>query len=69
MPQSRDHTTDPKAPYFLTATDNNWLPLFTWPETVQILFNSWAYLQRESGFTLYGYVVLENHALCETSHK
>jgi len=61
MPRSRYKITDPKAPHFLTATVNNWLPLFTRMETVQILFDSWTFLQRDSGFILYGYVVLENH--------
>ena len=61
MTRSRYKITDTKAPHFLTATVNNWLPLFTRPETVQILFDSWNYLKKESGFKLYGYVVLENH--------
>ncbi len=61
MSRSRYKITDARVPHFLTATVNNWLPLFTRPETVQILLDSWRYLQRESGFTLYGYVILENH--------
>ncbi len=61
MSRSRYKITDARAPHFLTATVNNWLPLFTRPETVQILLDSWRYLQQESDFTLYGYVILENH--------
>ena len=61
MSRSRYKITDAQAPHFLTATVNNWLPLFTRPETVKILLDSWRFLQRESGFTLYGYVILENH--------
>ncbi|PPK71734.1 hypothetical protein B0F88_10683 [Methylobacter tundripaludum] len=38
---------------FLTATVNHWLPLFTRPETVNIVL--------DSGFQLYDYVILENH--------
>jgi hypothetical protein len=48
-------------PHFLTATVNHWLPLFTRPETVNILLDSWRFLQREAGSRLYGYVILENH--------
>ncbi len=45
----------------MTATINQWLPLFTRPATVNIVLDSWRFLQRESGFQLYGYVILENH--------
>jgi hypothetical protein len=45
----------------LTATINNWLPLFTRPEVVNIVHDSWRFLQKDSGFRLYGYVILENH--------
>nr|VFJ93931.1 MAG: hypothetical protein BECKLFY1418A_GA0070994_103528 [Candidatus Kentron sp. LFY]VFK23105.1 MAG: hypothetical protein BECKLFY1418C_GA0070996_11345 [Candidatus Kentron sp. LFY] len=45
----------------MTATVNNWLPLFTRPQTVEILLDSWRFLQREGNLTLFGYVILENH--------
>jgi len=45
----------------MTATINQWLPLFTRPATVNIVLDCWRFLQRESGFQLYGYVILENH--------
>jgi hypothetical protein len=61
MPRSLYKITHAQAPHFLTATVNNWLPLFTRPETVGVLLDSWRFLQQESGFTLYGYVILENH--------
>ncbi|MGZ4992214.1 MAG: transposase, partial [Methylobacter sp.] len=35
--------------------------MFTRPETVNIVLDSWRFLQRDSGFQLYGYVILENH--------
>jgi REP element-mobilizing transposase RayT len=38
-----------------------WLPVFTRPETVQIVFDSWQFLQDHDRLTLLGYVVLENH--------
>jgi putative transposase len=61
MPRSRYRILDATRPHFLTLTVNHWLPLFTRPETVGILLDSWRFLGRESGFGLYGYVVLENH--------
>jgi hypothetical protein len=38
-----------------------WLAVFTRPEAVQIVFDSWNFLKRERDFRLYGYVILENH--------
>ncbi len=61
MPRSRYHTFSPDTPYFMTSTVNNWLPIFTRPETVQIILDSWKYLQKKHNFKLYGYVILENH--------
>jgi hypothetical protein len=54
------HPTHP-SPHFLTATINQWLPLFVRPATVNIVLDSWRFLQRESGFHQYGYVIQENH--------
>ena len=45
----------------MTATVNRWQPLFTRTETVDIVLDSWRFLQREAEFQLYGYVILENH--------
>ena len=61
MPRSRYHIINGQSPHFLTATVNHWLPVFTRPDTVNIVLDSWRYLQRETGFKLYGYVILENH--------
>jgi putative transposase len=61
MPRSRYRVQCNSSPHFLTATINHWLPLFTRPETVNIVLDSWRFLQREAGFRLYGYVILENH--------
>jgi hypothetical protein len=38
-----------------------WLPVFTRPEAVQIVLDSWRFLQNEGRMTLLGYVILENH--------
>jgi REP element-mobilizing transposase RayT len=48
-------------PHFMTCTIVGWLAVFTRPEAVQIVFDSWNFLRREKGFRLYGYVILENH--------
>jgi REP element-mobilizing transposase RayT len=61
MPRIRFRFLGNDAPYFLTMTINNWLPVFTRPETVGVLLDSWQYLQRERQFRIHGYAVLENH--------
>src|SRR3990170_4645507 len=61
MGRSRYVITDPAAPHFLTCTVVEWLPVFTRPDAVQILLDSWSFLQREGRLRLYAYVVLENH--------
>ncbi|MDD5323319.1 MAG: hypothetical protein PHD43_22445 [Methylococcales bacterium] len=35
--------------------------MFTRTETVEIVLDSWRFLQREAEFEIYGYVILENH--------
>jgi putative transposase len=61
MTRSRYKTVDDQYPHFITATVNNWLPLFTRPELVNIVFDSWRFLQQDNGFEIFGYVILENH--------
>ena len=61
MPRSRFKYVGDQYPYFLTATVNNWLPIFTRPETVNIVIESWKYLQENKGLEIFGYVILENH--------
>jgi REP element-mobilizing transposase RayT len=61
MPRSRYRVRQESCPHFLTVTVNHWLPLFTRPETVNIVLDSWRFLQREAGLVIYGYVILENH--------
>ena len=60
MGRSRYHFTHPDQPHFLTLTVLHWIPIFTRPATVQILFDSLQHLINE-GLNLYAYVVLENH--------
>jgi len=61
MLRSRYRVQCNPCPHFLTATVNHWLPLFTRPETVNIVLDSWRFLQQDSGFQLYGYVILAYH--------
>jgi REP element-mobilizing transposase RayT len=61
MGRSRYRIYDSKAPHFLTCTVINWMPLFTRPQTVEIIFNALQYRQEHNGWKIYGYVFLENH--------
>ncbi|GAB4253964.1 MAG: hypothetical protein Kow0065_00530 [Methylomicrobium sp.] len=61
MSRSRYTITEPNKPHFLTCTVLEWLPVFTRPETVQIVLDCWQYQCKEQGMKLYGFVVLENH--------
>jgi REP element-mobilizing transposase RayT len=45
----------------MTCTVVEWLPVFTRQDAVQILLDSWSFLQCEGRMKLYAYVVLENH--------
>ena len=61
MSRSRYKIHDNAYPHFFTCTVVEWLPVFTRQESVQILLDSWSFLQREGRLTLFAYVVLENH--------
>ena len=47
-------------PHFVTMTVLHWIPVFTRPETVNILLESLKFLSKD-GLKIYAYVVLENH--------
>jgi len=61
MGRSRYRIVENEFPYFMTCTVVGWLPLFTRPEAVDILLDSWRFLQRDRAFRLIAYVILENH--------
>ena len=61
MGRSRYIITEPNKPHFLTCTVLEWLPVFTRPETAEILLNTWRYQRENIDLLLYGYVILENH--------
>jgi len=60
MGRSRYKFIEVDQPYFITLTVLRWIPNFTRPETVEIVFNSLRYLMTE-GLKVYAYVILENH--------
>lgn len=61
MSRTRYRIFETEYPYFMTDTIVAWLPVFSRPELVAILFDSWRFLQRERQIEILGYVVLENH--------
>ncbi len=61
MTRSRYQFGESRSPHFLTCTICGWFPVFTRPETVNIVLDSWRFLQNEGRLTLFGYVILENH--------
>lgn len=61
MGRSRYIITEADKPHFMTCTVVEWLPVFTRPEMVQIIFDCWQFQRKNKGLKLYGYVILENH--------
>ena len=61
MTRTRYRFYENEYPYFMTATINSWLPVFTRQATADIVLDSWAHLQKEKHFQLLAYVILENH--------
>ncbi|WP_092052333.1 REP-associated tyrosine transposase [Planctomicrobium piriforme] len=61
MSRTRYRIVENEYPYFMTCTIVGWLPVFTRPEAVEILFESWRYLQQNREFRIFSYVILENH--------
>ncbi len=45
----------------MTCTILGWAPVFTRPETFELIYDSWRFLQTERQFQLFAYVILENH--------
>jgi len=61
MTRSRYYIREPEYPHFMTCTIVGWLPVFTRPEAVQIILDSWTHLKLHHNFKLFGFVILENH--------
>ncbi len=60
MGRDRYKITDPKLPHFVTCTVLHWIPVFTRPDTVEIILDSLRFLMQD-GLKVYAYVILENH--------
>ena len=60
MGRSRYQFGDMAATHFMTCTVLHWIPVFTRPETVEILLDSLRFLMKED-LKVYAYVILENH--------
>ncbi len=61
MARTRYKIIDNNAPYFLTITVVNWIPLLSFPMVQRILLDSLRFLQTQERLVLYAYVILENH--------
>jgi putative transposase len=61
MGRSRYRFGEPSRPHFMTCTIVGWLPVFTRPESVNIIFESWKFLHDHNRMSILGYVILENH--------
>ncbi len=60
MGRSRYKIVNPMLPHFVTCTVLHWIPIFTRPETVNILLESLRFLMKDN-LNIYAYVILENH--------
>ena len=60
MGRSRYKFIYPDQPHFLTLTVLGWLPIFTRPESVDILLQSFRFLMND-GLRIHAWVILENH--------
>src|SRR5262245_37084779 len=61
MTRSRYRIFESGYPYFMTATVVGWLPVFSTPQCVAHIFESWRFLQTNRQINIFGYVILENH--------
>ena len=61
MGRSRYRFGEAEFPHLLSCSVVGWLPVFTRPETVQVLSDCWQFLQDHDRLVLLGYAVLENH--------
>jgi putative transposase len=60
MGRSRYTIVQQDIPHFVTLTVLHWIPVFTRPQSVEIIFDSLRFLMTE-GLKVHAYVILENH--------
>ena len=61
MSRTRYRFGDEHYPHFMTQAIVAWLPVFSQPDLVNIVLDSWRFLQRERGIVLLAWVILDNH--------
>ena len=61
MSRTRYRFGDEHYPHFMTQTIVAWLPVFSQPDLVEIVLDSWRFLHRERGIVFLAWVILENH--------
>ena len=61
MARSRYRVYENFSPHFLTCTVVNWLPLFTDPKLIDILYASLRFMQKNNRLTIYAYVIMDTH--------
>jgi putative transposase len=61
MTRDRYRITEPNQPHFLTCTIVAWQAVFIRPQIVQVVLDSWQFLQDNKRMEIFGYVILENH--------
>jgi len=60
MGRSRYKITQAEGVHFVTLTVLHWIPVFTRPQTVDIILDSLRFLMKD-GLKVHAYVILENH--------
>ena len=61
MGRSRYKVYNNEKPHFFTCTIVQWIPLFRNPQLLQIIVDSFSFLQKEKRLKLYAYVLMKNH--------
>lgn len=59
--RSRYRWTEEHAPYFLTMTIVEWIPIFTKQKYFDVLIDSLKFCQKNKGLKIHAYVMLDNH--------
>jgi hypothetical protein len=70
MTRTRSKIVETNRPHFFTCTIVGWLPIFTRPETMDIVMDSWRYLQKERGLSRPGQRHRRLQVIhCESHHQ
>ena len=61
MSRTRYRFGEDHYPHFMTATIVAWLPVFSYPWFVEVIRNSWRFLQTKRDINILAFVIMENH--------